>query len=144
MHDDAIKWKHFPRYWYFVRGMTQSFDVFFDLPLSKRLSKQPRRQLFNMQSRSLWRHCNGKIWLILFHRRCNFIKLFIQFYYKFISIYFSMLNTPIFCYHLCNIRYASPTSNVLFGLQTRHLRITQILFPRATSRCVQTLGKYLA
>ena len=44
LHDDVIKWKHFPRYWPFVRGIhrrpvnsphkgpvTRSFDVFFDL-----------------------------------------------------------------------------------------------------------------
>ena len=44
MHDDIIKWKHFPRYWPFVRGIHRSpvnslhkgqwhgaFDVFFDL-----------------------------------------------------------------------------------------------------------------
>ena len=42
-HDDVIEWKHFPRYWLFVRGihrsrwsprtkpMTRSFDVFFDV-----------------------------------------------------------------------------------------------------------------
>ena len=42
-HDDVIKWKHFPRYWPFVRGIhrsrwipaqrpvTRSFDVYFDL-----------------------------------------------------------------------------------------------------------------
>ena len=51
-HDDVIKWKHFPRNWPFVRGIhrsrwiphtkpvTRSFDVFFDLRLNKRLSKQ--------------------------------------------------------------------------------------------------------
>ena len=48
-HDDVIKWKHFPRYWPSVRvtdefstqrPVTQSFDVFFDLHLNKRLSKQ--------------------------------------------------------------------------------------------------------
>ena len=45
-HDDVIKWKHFPRYWPFVRRnspatgefpaqrpVTRSFDVFFDLRL---------------------------------------------------------------------------------------------------------------
>ena len=41
MHEDVIKWKHFPRYWPFVRGIhpvtgefpavTRSFDVFIDL-----------------------------------------------------------------------------------------------------------------
>ena len=51
------KWKHFPRYWPFVRGINRSsvpkqrlmmrgFDVFFDLRLEKRLSKQSRRQWF--------------------------------------------------------------------------------------------------
>ena len=46
LHDDVIKWKHFPRYWPFVRGIhrrrpvTRSFDVFFDLRLNKQLSKQ--------------------------------------------------------------------------------------------------------
>ena len=48
-HDDIIKWKHFPRYWPFVRGIhrfptqravTRSFDVLFELRLNKRLNKQ--------------------------------------------------------------------------------------------------------
>ena len=46
-HDDVIKWKHLPCYWPFVpvtgefpsqRPVTQSFDVFFDLQLNKRLN----------------------------------------------------------------------------------------------------------
>ena len=36
------------------RPVTRSFDVFFDLHLNKRLSKQ-----FETPSRPLWRHCNG-------------------------------------------------------------------------------------
>ena len=40
------------------RPVTQSFDVFFDLRLNKRLSKQSRRRWFETPSRSLWRHCN--------------------------------------------------------------------------------------
>ena len=49
-HDDVIKWKHFPRYWPFARGIhrwipltmarRRSFDVFFNLRLNKRLGKQ--------------------------------------------------------------------------------------------------------
>ena len=36
MHDDVIKWKHFPRFWSFVQGIhrspvTRGFYVFFDL-----------------------------------------------------------------------------------------------------------------
>ena len=67
-HDDVIKWKHFLRYWPFVRGIhrsipaqrpvTRSFDVFFGLRLNKRLSKQSRGWWYETPSRSLWRHCN--------------------------------------------------------------------------------------
>ena len=66
-HDDVIKWKHFPRYWPFVRGIhrwpvTRSFDVFFDLHLNKRLSKQSRRWWFETPPRPLWRHCDVWLW----------------------------------------------------------------------------------
>ena len=40
------------------RPVTQSFDVFFYLRLTKRLSKQSRRRWFETLSCSLWRHCN--------------------------------------------------------------------------------------
>ena len=43
IHDDVMKWKHFPCYWPFMRGihrspMTWSFDICFDLHLIKRLA----------------------------------------------------------------------------------------------------------
>ena len=51
IYDDVIKWKHFSRYWLFVRvihlspvnsphkrPVTRSVHVFFDLRLNKRLS----------------------------------------------------------------------------------------------------------
>ena len=65
------KWKHFPRNWTFVRGIhrspvpgefpaqrpvTRSFDVFFDLRLNKRLSKQSWGLWFESLSCPLWRH----------------------------------------------------------------------------------------
>ena len=40
------------------RPVTQRFDVFFDLRLNKRLSKQSRGWWFETLSRSLWRHRN--------------------------------------------------------------------------------------
>ena len=40
------------------RPVTRSFDVFFDLRLNKRLSKQSWCWWFETPSRSLWRHCN--------------------------------------------------------------------------------------
>ena len=69
-HDDVIKWKHFPRYWSFVREftatdefpsqwpVTRSFGVFFDLRLNKRLSKQWWAWWFENPLCSLWRYCN--------------------------------------------------------------------------------------
>ena len=71
-HDGLIKWKHFPRYWPFVRGIhlspvnspqkpvTRSFDVFFDLRLNKRWSKQWWGWWFETLSRPLWRRPNAK------------------------------------------------------------------------------------
>ena len=63
--EDIIKWKQFPCYWPFVRGIkrlqrpgTRRIDIFFDLHLNKWLSKQLRRQLFETPSHSLWRLCN--------------------------------------------------------------------------------------
>ena len=70
-HDDIIKWKHFPRYWPYVKGnspvtgefpaqrpVARSFIVFFDLHPNKRLSKQPWIWWFETPLRPLWRHCN--------------------------------------------------------------------------------------
>ena len=41
------------------RPVTRSFDVFFDLRLNKRLSKQSSGWWFEMLSCPLWRHCNA-------------------------------------------------------------------------------------
>ena len=71
LHDDIIKWKHFPHYWPFVWGIhwspvnspaqrpvKRSFDVFFDLRLNKWLSKQSWCRWFETPLCSLWCHCN--------------------------------------------------------------------------------------
>ena len=43
------------------RPVTWSFDVFFDLRLNKRLSKQSWGWWFETLMRPLWRHCNADI-----------------------------------------------------------------------------------
>ena len=43
------------------RPVTRSFDVFFDLHLNKRLSKQSWAWWLKTPSYSLWRHCNASI-----------------------------------------------------------------------------------
>ena len=57
IHDDVIKWKHFRRYWP-QRPVNRSFDVFFDLCLNKRLSKQSWGWWFETLPRPLWHQCN--------------------------------------------------------------------------------------
>ena len=50
------------------RPVTQSFDVFFDLRLNKRLSKQWCGWWFETPSSTLWRHCHGIVvqeWLVV-------------------------------------------------------------------------------
>ena len=72
-HDDFIKWKHFPCYWPFVRGIHRSpanslhkgqwcraLMFFFYLHLNKRLGKQWGCRWFQTPSCSLQRHCNDK------------------------------------------------------------------------------------
>ena len=66
----VIKWKHFPHYWPFVRGIHRSpvnsphkgqwggALMFFYLRLNKWLSKQLWGWWFETPSCSLWRHCN--------------------------------------------------------------------------------------
>ena len=71
LHYDVIKWNHFPRYWPCVWGIhwssvnsphkglvTRSFDVFFNLLLNKRVSKQSWGRWVETPPRSLWRHCD--------------------------------------------------------------------------------------
>ena len=65
---DRVSWwrhqmEHFPRYWPFVRvpaqrPVTRSFNVFFDLRLNKRLSKQSWGWWFETLPCPLWRQCN--------------------------------------------------------------------------------------
>ena len=72
MHDDVIEWKHFPRYWPFVRRIHRSpvnsphkgqwrgaLMFFFYMRLNKRLSKQSRGWWFETPSHPFRRHCNG-------------------------------------------------------------------------------------
>ena len=52
------------------RPVTRSFDVFFDLRLNIRLSKQSWGWWFQTLSRPLWRHCNDD-WICRSTSRCK-------------------------------------------------------------------------
>ena len=73
-HDDAIKWKLYPRYWPFVRGIHRSpvdsphkgqwrraltFSLIW-------MSEQSRRWWLKTPSRLLWRHCNADLRYVLY------------------------------------------------------------------------------
>ena len=58
------------------RPVMRSFDVFFDLRLNKRLSKQRRGWWFETSLWSLWRHCNGMKWKYQATSRLNYIARF--------------------------------------------------------------------
>ena len=49
------------------RPVTRNFDVFSDLHLNKRLSKQSWGWWFETLSRPLWRHCNERICVDAIH-----------------------------------------------------------------------------
>ena len=70
---DVIKWKHFPRYWPFVRGIHLSpvnsphkgqwrYALMFSFicAFNKRLGKHSWGWWFETPWRPLWRHCNEK------------------------------------------------------------------------------------
>ena len=72
--NDVIRWKHFPRYWPFVRGIhRQSANAphkgqwrgalmfYLICDVNKRSRKQPWGWWFQTPSCSLWRHCNGLV-----------------------------------------------------------------------------------
>ena len=78
LNDDVIRWKHFPRYWPFVREIHRS-PVNFPhkdqwhgtlmlsfICLNKQLSKQSWGWWFETSSRPLWRHSNDipRAWFI--------------------------------------------------------------------------------
>ena len=63
------------------RPVTRSFDIFFDLWLNKRLSKQSWGWWFETPSCSLWRHCNVacqlvrlREWLMVMWQACIYIE----------------------------------------------------------------------
>ena len=62
------------------RPVTQSFDVFFDLRLNKRLRKQSWGWWFETLSRPLWRHCNEYTYNITEHQNRLYISLWNMLY----------------------------------------------------------------
>ena len=116
-HDDVIKWKHFPRYWPFVRGIHRS-------PVNSPHKGQWRRALmfssicasinvwvnqswgrwFETPSRSLWRHFNEVTNTLLF----PYIYTYTYILQWFIPIYIHILQWYLLMYKYHNIFTFSP------------------------------------
>ena len=56
LHDDVIKWKHFPRYWPFVRGIHRWLGALMFSLIWASMSKQSWGCWFETPSHPLWRH----------------------------------------------------------------------------------------
>ena len=68
--------------------VTRSFDIFFDLRLNKRLSKQSWGWWFETPSCSLWRHCQQT-----YYCPCK-MKCSLSFAWNIIFVHYSCLNWP--------------------------------------------------
>ena len=61
------------------KPVTRSFDVFFDLRLNKRLSKQSWGWWSETPPRSLWRQCNGAISIVAYFSKRGWISVKIKY-----------------------------------------------------------------
>ena len=80
------------------RPVTRSFDVFFNLCLNKRLSKQSWGWWFEMISCPLWRHCNDSWQLCLnvkiYGTRCPWMMLNLDYWDSFEDMNVITLSCP--------------------------------------------------
>ena len=87
------------------RPVTRSFDVFFDLRLNKRLSKQSWGWWFETLSRPLWRHCNATIcvagshFINFFTHNSNLIEILLWLHP------YLVFRSSIFCFDIIHILF---------------------------------------
>ena len=77
------------------RLVTRSFDVFFDLRLIKRLSKQSWGWWFETPLRSLWRHCND-IFVVYAHHFSLMFHFLIRVFLKVYSLVGAVLGAMLY------------------------------------------------
>ena len=106
------------------RPMARSFDVFVDLRLNKRLSKQSRPRWFEAPSCSLWRHYNVKH---LVSKAIGMILTLLQF-----SLWFTFTNI-IYLYHRDLLHRCSENQAIVSMSLKRFWRIWMNNLHRFTS-----------
>ena len=122
------------------RPVTRSFDVFFDLRLTKRLSKQSWGWRFETASRSLWRHCNVLNFMLvklisLCKRRLidvlmNYIKCYRHklSFFKIKHIFIAIINNQ--AYVVCDVLSVHESRKLIRGFLSNNtlLRVIAILW----------------
>ena len=107
-HDDVIIWKHFPRYWPFMRGIHRSpahkrqwrgaLMLSLICARNKRLSKHWWGWWVETPLRSLWRHCNvidfldQKYFIYLPHRKVEELYIYIYIPCKYVFTQLQIVN----------------------------------------------------
>ena len=137
------------------RPVTRSFDVFFDLRLNKRLSKQPWGWWFETRSWSLWRHRNDKLKLEV--HTLNFKYIANLHHLEFFKQWFSMGIVFAICHYAnssflqleCPIPLKTPACNTDWIKTTSHTWVSWLkmegislvysLYPMYEKFCLKSL-----
>ena len=118
------------------RPVTRGFDVFFDLRLNKRLSKQLWGWWLETLSRPLWRHCNDNVFRIITKQEQKHIcgKTMLSLVSGKIQIYLQSNLYQHFSYHHRRTSRLLPHSHVLTYLKSLELS-SRTETMRTTSFC---------
>ena len=109
------------------RPVRRSFDVFFDLRLNKRLSKQSWGWWFETPSRSLWRHCNGNI--RSFQRDVIIHQYLLQWRFSLAAIEMKSCANNHITYSYVNLMtYPCPNCHTVFHLKLPDSTETKLMF----------------
>ena len=135
-------WRHqmetFPASLAFVRGIqrfpsqrpvTRGFDVFFDLRLFKRLSKQSWGWWFETSSSSLWRHCNDIPMNIVLYLTLGKFLMLINYFW----IHYNDVTMSVMASHITSLTIVYST--VYLGAdQRKHQSYASLTFVRGIHR----------
>ena len=119
MYDDIIKWKHFPRYWPFVRGRRGALVFSLICAWIKGWVNKQSWSCFETPSRLLWRHCNGMETLVRLILSCVDVVLFRD------NANYNIDSA----FHLCiacsqDVMLCKHTRKLYHNLQTKHIWCT--------------------
>ena len=118
------------------RPATRSFDVFFDLRLNKRLSKLSWGWCFETTSRSLWRICNDKLWIMICEMDYHVICFHIPAQSRSILVILLLINSIQLIWLICPVTWNDMFYQDLFLNFSIKGEINRLLF------CVRIALKY--